>query len=163
MKKTVCLSLDVEVVDLLRTRAASLGVSQGALLGFSLRLALENLAPERLAAWAEHNRPRLGRPKGVERSATWFSTRERTVLDAFKGLLADGNGSWRFETAEVARRAGCWPSQVLQALYALEARGRVSKVDLKPNELDRWGRPSSLWWSLVESAPAAAAQTREGA
>jgi hypothetical protein len=77
------------------------------------------------------------------------------VLDAFKGLLADGNGTWRFVTAEIARRAGCWPSEALQALYALEAWGLVARAadPVDPEGVDRWGRPI-LWWSLISSMPA---------
>jgi|GEM_PF-6113590 len=128
----------------LKRRADAAGLTYSDLIDLAARYGLSRLTDDALAAWAARQPSNRGRLGGGLTKA------EKAVLGALRSLTqaSAGTGQVRFELTEVADCAGLLRRDAYLAAKALQQRGLAAGVD--GPELDRWDRPKSSVWRLVQ-------------
>jgi hypothetical protein len=145
-KTQLNLFIAVSTAEELRARAQSVGLGPSDLGDLLLRFGLERVGVEALR---EH-----ARTLTTTRNTAGLRMNERAVLNGLVALerdpVASNAGKVReFLTDEIAGRAGIPIREADRALNALKCRGHVSRLDMAPGEVDRWGRATRVVWGRV--------------
>lgn len=143
MKAQTSLSLELSLIDEIRSKAAKCGMTMTDLVTLLIKFGLSKITDEAAQKWMALQPSIRGRTGGG------MTKNEKLVFGALERLTARDPAVYRFGCDEVAAEAGLRLSDCYWALKQLQGRTLVKGADF--DELDRWGRPVKSIWRLATS------------